>query len=87
MLTVSSQEYQRNLGKYHDAALAQPVAITQYGRERLVVLSAETFRQMQRHTREVLPVEALTEADRAAIAKAKVPDEYRHLDRELDAQP
>ena len=46
MLTVSSQEYQRNLGKYHDAAQAQPVAITQYGRERLVVLSAETFRQM-----------------------------------------
>jgi len=87
MLTVSSQEYQRNLGKYHDAALAQPVAITQYGRERLVVLSAKTFRQMQRHTREVLPIEALTEADRAAIAKAEVPDEYRHLDRELDAQP
>jgi prevent-host-death family protein len=87
MLTVSSQEYQRNLGKYHDAAQAQPVAITQYGRERLVVLSAETFRQMQRHTREVLPVEALTEAERAAIAKAEVPDEYRHLDRELDAQP
>jgi len=28
---------------------------------------------MQRHTREVLPVEALTEADRAAIAKAEVP--------------
>jgi PHD/YefM family antitoxin component YafN of YafNO toxin-antitoxin module len=87
MLTISSQEYQRNLGKYHDAALAQPVAITQYGRERLVVLSAETFRQMQRHTREVLPVEALTEADRAAIAKAEISGEYRHLDRELDAQP
>jgi antitoxin StbD len=75
MLTVSSQEYQRNLGKYHDTALAQPVAITQYGRERLVVLSAETFRQMQRHTREVLPVDARTEAERAAIAAAEVPDE------------
>jgi len=87
MLTISSQEYQRNLGKYHDAALAQPVAITQYGRELLVVLSAETFRQMQRHTREVLPVEALSETDIAAIAGAEVPAEYRHLDRELDPHP
>jgi PHD/YefM family antitoxin component YafN of YafNO toxin-antitoxin module len=87
MLTISSQEYQRNLGKYHDAALAQPVAITQDGRERLVLLSAETFRQMRRHTREVLPIEALAEADMAAIAKEEVPGEYKHLDRELDAQP
>jgi PHD/YefM family antitoxin component YafN of YafNO toxin-antitoxin module len=87
MLTISSEEYQRNLGKYHDAALAQPVAITQYGRERLVILSAETFRQMQRHTREVLPVEVLSEADMVAIATAEVPDEYRRLDRELDAHP
>jgi hypothetical protein len=52
-----------------------------------VVLSAETFRLMQRHTREVLPVEALTEAGMAAIAKAELPGEYRHLNRELDAQP
>jgi prevent-host-death family protein len=84
MLTVSSQEYQRNLGKYHDAALAQPVAITQYGRERLVVLSAETFRQMQRHAREVLPVEALTDADIAAIARSEAPAESRRFDHELD---
>jgi PHD/YefM family antitoxin component YafN of YafNO toxin-antitoxin module len=84
MLTISSQKYQRNLGKYHDAALAQPVAITQYGRERLVVLSAETFRQLQRHNREVLPVEALTDADIAAIATAEAPAEAQRFDHELD---
>jgi prevent-host-death family protein len=87
MLTVSSQEYQRNLGKYYDVALTEPIVITHNGRERLVVLSAEAFRQMQRHTREVLPVEALSDADLAAIAAAEVPAEYAYLDRELDPRP
>jgi hypothetical protein len=33
--------------------------------------------------RVVMPVEALTEAERVAIAEAEIPAEYRHLDREL----
>ena len=84
MLTVSATEFQKNFAKYQDAALVQPVTVTQNGRERLVILSAETYRQMQRHTRDVLPIEALTDADIAAIAQAEVPAEQRHLDRELD---
>jgi PHD/YefM family antitoxin component YafN of YafNO toxin-antitoxin module len=60
------------------------VTVTQNGRERIVILSAETYRQMQRHTRDVLPIEALTDADIAAIAQAEVPAEQRHLDHELD---
>jgi hypothetical protein len=31
----------------------------------------------------VMPVEALTEADKVAIAEAEIPAEYRHLDHEL----
>jgi len=33
---------------------------------------------------EVVTIEALTDADIAAIAQAEVPAEQRHLDRELD---
>ena len=65
MLTVSATEFQKNFAKYQDAALVQPVTVTQNGRERIVILSAETYRQMQLHTREVLPVSALSDADLA----------------------
>jgi prevent-host-death family protein len=84
MLTVSATEFQKNFAKYQDAALVQPVTITQNGRERIVVLSAETYRQMQRQTREILPVEALSDADIQAIAAAEAPAEARRFDHELD---
>jgi prevent-host-death family protein len=84
MLTVSATEFQKNFAKYQDAALVQPVTVTQNGRERIVVLSAETYRQMQRHTREVLPIEALSDADIQAIAAAEAPAEARRFDHELD---
>ena len=84
MLTVSATEFQKNFAKYQDAALVQPVSVTQNGRERIVVLSAETFRQMQRHTRDVLPIEALSDADIEAITRAEAPAEARRFDHELD---
>jgi prevent-host-death family protein len=84
MLTVSATEFQKNFAKYQDAALIQPVTVTQNGRERIVVLSAETFRQMQRHTRDVLPIEALSDADIEAIAAAEAPAEARRFNHELD---
>jgi prevent-host-death family protein len=45
MMTVSTAEFQRHFGRYQDAALARPVAITRNGRERLVVLSTEEYRR------------------------------------------
>lgn len=84
MLFVTSTEFQKNFAKYQDAAQAQPVTITHSGRERAVLLSAETFHQMQRYTREVLPIEALSDADLAALAAAEPPKGNDHLDRELD---
>ena len=84
MLTVSATEFQKNFAKYQDVALVQPVSVTQNGRERIVVLSPEPFRQMQRHTRDVLPIEALSDADIEAIASAQAPAEARRFDHELD---
>jgi prevent-host-death family protein len=84
MLIVSATEFQKNFAKYQDAALMQPVTVTHGGRERIVILSAETYHHMQRYTREVLPVLALSDADLADIAAAEPPAENAHLDRELD---
>jgi PHD/YefM family antitoxin component YafN of YafNO toxin-antitoxin module len=60
------------------------VTVTQNGRERIVVLSAEIYHRMQRHTRDVLPIEALSAADIEALARAEAPAEARRFDHELD---
>jgi prevent-host-death family protein len=83
MITVSSAEFQRNFGTYQDRALTEPVAITRNGRERLVVVSAEEYRRLKRRAREVLPVEALSDAELEAIARSEMAPRHRHLDPEL----
>ena len=70
MITVSSAEFQRNFGMYQDKALAEPVAITRNGRERLVIVSADEYRRLKRRAREVLPVGSLSDAELEAIPRA-----------------
>lgn len=85
MLTVSSAEFQRNFGRYQDAALTEPVAVTRNGRERLVVLSAEEYRRLKRRDREVLGLEDFSEADLEAIRAAEPPPEAAAFDDETRA--
>lgn len=83
MITVSSAEFQRNFGTYQDRALTEPVAITRNGRERLVMVSADEYRRLRRRAREVLPAGVLSDADLAAIERAEVAPQHKHLDLEL----
>lgn len=83
MLTVSSAEFQRNFGTYSDKALLEPVAITRNGRERIVILSADEYHRLKRRAREALPVEALSDADLAAISATEMAPRHQHLDSEL----
>lgn len=83
MATVSSAEFQRRIGVYQDKALTEPVAITRNGRERLVLISADEYRRLKRRAREVLPVEALSDADLEAIARTEMASRHHHLDDEL----
>ncbi len=83
MITVSSAEFQRKFGTYQDKALTEPVAITRNGQEWLVVVSADEYRRLKRRAREVLPVDALSDADLQAIARTEMAPRHRRLDREL----
>jgi hypothetical protein len=62
MVRVSSGELQRN-GSIQDLALVQPVTITNNGRDRLVLLSAEEYRRLKRRDRQVMGLEDFTDAD------------------------
>jgi prevent-host-death family protein len=48
MPSVSSTDFQRNPGPYQDTAMREPVTITAYGRDRLVLLSAEEYARLKR---------------------------------------
>lgn len=83
MLEVSAAEFQRNIGRYQDLALREPVAVTRNGRESCVLLSTEEYRRLKRRDREVLGIEDFTEADAEAVRQAQPSAESAAFDHEL----
>ena len=71
MIKVSAAEFQRNIGRYTDAAMTQPVIMTRNGRERTVTLSIEEYRRLKRRDRQVLRLEDITDEMIEAIEKAE----------------
>ena len=47
MTTVTSTEFQQNVGVYNDAAMREPVIITKQGREKLVLLAVEDYNRLK----------------------------------------
>jgi prevent-host-death family protein len=80
IMEVTSTEFQQNIGRYQDAALAgEPVVVTKNGRRHTVLLSAAMFEVLVRG-RIARPVEELDADKVEAIAKSKVAPEYAALD-------
>jgi prevent-host-death family protein len=83
MVKVSAAEFQRNIGRYQDLALTQPVAVTRNGRERTVMISIEEYRRLKRRDRQVLSLDDFTDADIAAVEATRAPDTSKAFDHEL----
>ena len=83
MLKVPAAEFQRNIGRYQDIALTQPVAVTRNGRERTVLISADEYRRLKRRDRQVLSLSDFTEADVAALEGTRAPEASKAFDHEL----
>lgn len=79
MIRVSSAQFLKEYGALTDKALTEPLTITRNGRDRLVLVSTDLFEELRRATYRARPIEALDEAEIAAIAMAKVPEEFAHL--------
>jgi prevent-host-death family protein len=84
MIKVSAAEFQRNIGRYQDIALVQPVAITRNGRERTVMISAEEYHRLKRRDRQMLGLADFTDADLAALEQMRAPDFSKSFDDELE---
>ena len=85
MIKVSSAEFQRNIGRYQDMAMTQPVFVTRNGRERTVTVSVEEYRRLKRRDRQVLRLEDFTEEDIAAIEASEPSESAKAFDHELDS--
>lgn len=84
IVRVSSAEFLKRYGMLTDAALNEPVTITRNGRDRLVLMSVETFERMSRYAPRARRIEDLTDEELAMIDKARVSAEHDHLDALLD---
>jgi prevent-host-death family protein len=84
MVKVSAAEFQRNIGRYQDLALTQPVAVTRNGRERTVMISVEEYRRLKRRDRRVMSLEDFTETDIAALETVRAPESSKVFDDELN---
>ena len=69
-IKVKAAEIQKNFGRYQDAALAEPVVVTRYGRDSVILLSVAEYRRLKQRDRETRAVEQLAEVEAEAIARA-----------------
>ena len=81
---VTSAEFQKNFGRYRETAIREPVTITNYGRESLVLLSVDEYRRLKRRDRGGLHVADLSDDDMAAIRAAVIPEEFAAFDHEVE---
>ncbi|HMK68128.1 MAG TPA: type II toxin-antitoxin system Phd/YefM family antitoxin [Stellaceae bacterium] len=83
MIRVPAAEFQRNIGRYQDLALTQPVAVTRNGRDRTIMISVEEYQRLKRRDREVLSLDDFTDKDVAALKKTRAPRKAKAFDREV----
>ncbi len=53
IIRVSATEFSKEVGRYQDAALSQPVVVTRNGRDRTVMISADEYQRLKRRDRQV----------------------------------
>ena len=76
MAKISAAEFQKHFGKYRDLAQREPVAVTSYGRESVVLISAEDYaRYRQLDSRQAEYVWEMSPAEADALAQTEPPAE------------
>ena len=83
MIRISSTEFGKEVGRYQDAALSQPVIVTRNGRDRTVTISIEEYHRLKRRDREVLSIDDFTDADIEAVRRAEPSKEAEAFNHEL----
>ena len=82
-MKVAAGDVAKNFGQFADRALVEPVLITKYGREHLVLLSAGEYERLKRRDRHVYRVADVPDDLLAALEASEPSDEAEAIEREL----
>jgi prevent-host-death family protein len=85
-MKVTAAEVGKNFGQFADKALVEPITITKYGREHLVLLSADEYARLKRRDRHVYRADDVPDDILAALEAAEPPAEAEAVERELAAR-
>jgi PHD/YefM family antitoxin component YafN of YafNO toxin-antitoxin module len=80
MIRVSSTEFGKEVGRYQDVALTEPVIVTRNGRDRTVVIAAEEYWRLKRRDRKVYAAGELPDDILEAVANTRMDPRHNHLD-------
>ena len=80
MIRVSSTEFGKEVGRYQDAALTQPVVVTRNGRDRTVMISAEEYLRLKRRDRQAIAAGELPDDLFEAVRHSEMDPRHTHLD-------
>lgn len=84
MVKVSSAEFQKNIGRYQDMALREPVLVTRNGRDRTVLISTEEYERLMLRDRKVLSIFELSEEEIEALKNLQIPEEAAQYNHEVE---
>jgi len=80
MIRISSTEFGKEVGRYQDMALSQPVVVTRNGRDRTVMISAEEYLRLKRRDRQVFAAGELPDDLLEAVSRSEMDPRHNHLD-------
>lgn len=83
IVRVSSTEFGKEVGRYQDMALSQPVIVTRNGRDRTIMISAKEYVRLKRRDRQVFASGEMPETLLDAIERSEMDPRHRHLDNLL----
>jgi len=85
MIRISSVDLSKEVGRYQEAAMSQPVFVTSDGEDRTVMISVEEYRRLKGPDREALGLDDFTEADIEAVRRARPSPEAAAFNHEMTA--
>ncbi|MFN0191389.1 MAG: type II toxin-antitoxin system Phd/YefM family antitoxin [Aestuariivirga sp.] len=80
MVRVSSTDFSKEIGRYQDLALNEPVVVTRNGRDRTVMISAEEYHRLMRRDRVVYGAGELPEDLLDAVSRSEMDSRHAPLD-------
>ena len=83
MTTVSSRELKEHYGAYRIRAHKEPVFITNYGKDDLVLLSIEEYHRLRKSEQRAFHASEMPEELLSSLERLDIPEEAKHYNDEV----